>query len=324
MKKTILNSLTICTLFFATALNAQVGVGVPAENIHPSAELEVKSTTKGFLPPRMTNAERNSIATPATGLLIYQTDAVANNPAGLYFYDGTAWKNGLGVVGATGATGPAGAKGATGATGAVGQKGADGQGAFTIAGQGITVSGDGSEQSPYVISVASPCGLSIGQTYKGGIIFYLDHTGCHGLIAAPSDQSTSSQWFVPQAEFTNAYPKENSYLAGLFEGEYNSSNGPASTICSKLFIKVGGWYLPSIEELKIMHRNIGQRDVFSTETNEYYTENVGNLADEAYWSSTAVAGLDDFSLDAWAYSLQFGSFLSRKNNFHRVRAVRSF
>jgi hypothetical protein len=321
MKKTLLNTLTFVSLCIASAANAQVGIGVPAGEIHPSAELEVKSTKKGFLPPRMTNAERNAIATPAAGLLIYQTDAVANNPAGLYFYDGTTWRNGAGVQGIKGEQGIQGPKGATGA---VGPKGADGQGAITIAGQGITVSGDGSQQSPYVISVASPCGLSIGQSYQGGIIFYLDPTGCHGLIAAPADQSTSSQWFVPQAEFTNTYPQENSYLAGLFEGEYNSSSGPASKICSELFIKVGDWYLPSIEELKMMHRNIGQRDVFSTETNEYYTENVGNLADEAYWSSTAIAGLGDFSLDAWAYSLQFGTFQSRKNNFHRVRAVRSF
>ena len=108
MKKTVLNTLALATLFFASAANAQVGVGVPAGDIHPTAELEVKSTTKGFLPPRMTNAERNSIATPAAGLLIYQTDADANNPAGFYFYDGTAWKNG---IGAQGAVGPKGDKG---------------------------------------------------------------------------------------------------------------------------------------------------------------------------------------------------------------------
>ena len=126
MKKTVLNTLALATLFFASTANAQVGVGVPAGDIHPSAELEVKSTTKGFLPPRMTYAERNSIATPAAGLLIYQTDAVANNPAGLYFYDGTAWKNGLGVVGATGATGPAGPKGDRGETGPAGANGATG------------------------------------------------------------------------------------------------------------------------------------------------------------------------------------------------------
>ena len=64
---------------------AQVGIGTntPA----PSAQLDVTSTEKGFLPPRMTSAQRDLIATPATGLLIFQTD----NTAGYYFYDGTAW-----------------------------------------------------------------------------------------------------------------------------------------------------------------------------------------------------------------------------------------
>jgi hypothetical protein len=123
MKKIILNSFTVCTLFFVSAVNAQVGIGVPAENIHPSAELEVKSTKKGFLPPRMTMAERDAIVTPAAGLLIYQTDAVANNPVGLYFYDGTAWINGLGVVGATGEVGQQGPKGDQGTPGAQGPKG---------------------------------------------------------------------------------------------------------------------------------------------------------------------------------------------------------
>ena len=119
MKKTVLNTLALATLFFASTANAQVGVGVPAGDIHPSAELEVKSTTKGFLPPRMTNAERNSIATPATGLLIYQTDAVANNPAGLYFYDGISWKNGIGAQGEVGPKGDKGDKGEQGAAGSM-------------------------------------------------------------------------------------------------------------------------------------------------------------------------------------------------------------
>jgi uncharacterized protein (TIGR02145 family) len=119
MKKTLLNTFALATLFFASAANAQVGVGVPAGDIHPSAELEVKSTTKGFLPPRMTNAERNAIISPATGLLIYQTDAVANNPAGLYFYDGTTWKNGLGVQGPQGLKGDRGAQGELGDAGSM-------------------------------------------------------------------------------------------------------------------------------------------------------------------------------------------------------------
>jgi hypothetical protein len=52
-----------------------------------SAALEVNSTTKGFLLPSMTQAQRNAIATPATGLLIFQTDQTA----GFYYYNGSTW-----------------------------------------------------------------------------------------------------------------------------------------------------------------------------------------------------------------------------------------
>ena len=114
MKKTLLNILTVATLFFASAVYAQVGVGVPAENMHPSAELEVKSTNKGFLPPRMTKAERDAIVAPAAGLLVYQTDGDETNPTGLYFFDGIAWKNGLGVKGDKGDKGESGATGTSG------------------------------------------------------------------------------------------------------------------------------------------------------------------------------------------------------------------
>jgi hypothetical protein len=46
------------------------------------------STTKGFLPPRMTAAQRAAISTPATGLVVYQTDGVE----GLYVYTSSGWK----------------------------------------------------------------------------------------------------------------------------------------------------------------------------------------------------------------------------------------
>jgi hypothetical protein len=52
-----------------------------------SSVLELRSITKGFLPPRMNLVQRNAIATPATGLLIYQTD----NAPGFYYFDGTNW-----------------------------------------------------------------------------------------------------------------------------------------------------------------------------------------------------------------------------------------
>jgi hypothetical protein len=94
MKKTsIYLSVLVFSLFTSVSI-AQVGIGTntPA----PSAQLDVTSTEKGFLPPRMTTAQRNLIASPATGLLVFQTD----NIAGYYFYDGTAWV-GLGTAGSS-------------------------------------------------------------------------------------------------------------------------------------------------------------------------------------------------------------------------------
>lgn len=52
-----------------------------------SAQLEVASTTKGFLPPRMTTTQRNAIATPAAGLMIYNTTTGKLN-----LYNGAAWE----------------------------------------------------------------------------------------------------------------------------------------------------------------------------------------------------------------------------------------
>ena len=142
MKFNLIKTLSVFCLFCINVSNAQVGIGVPAENIHPSAELEVKSNTKGFLPPRMTQAERDAIVAPAAGLLIYQTDGDANNyrnvgqytsggttntslssGPGLYYFDGTAWKN---VIGAQGETGSQGIQGETGAVGPKGDTGAQG------------------------------------------------------------------------------------------------------------------------------------------------------------------------------------------------------
>ena len=64
-----------------------VGINSDGSPADSSAMLDVKSTSKGLLMPRMTAGQRDSIASPATGLMVYQTDA----PAGFYYYNGTAW-----------------------------------------------------------------------------------------------------------------------------------------------------------------------------------------------------------------------------------------
>ncbi len=83
--------------------------------------------------------------------------------------------------------------GTNGIDGTNGVDGADGQGGITNAGTGISVTGAGTSVSPYVVST-STCGLSIGDTAQGGIIFYLDPSGCHGLVAKATDEASYYQW----------------------------------------------------------------------------------------------------------------------------------
>ncbi len=61
-------------------------VGIGTSGPAASAALDVTSTSQGFLPPRMTNTQRNAIASPVAGLVIYNTTTNC-----LEFYNGTAW-----------------------------------------------------------------------------------------------------------------------------------------------------------------------------------------------------------------------------------------
>ena len=85
-------------LLYSMAGNAQVGIGTAAP--HSSAQLEITSTNKGLLIPRVTQA--NLPASPATGLLVYQTDGTS----GFHYYNGVVWQrlstgSGWGLTGNT-------------------------------------------------------------------------------------------------------------------------------------------------------------------------------------------------------------------------------
>jgi hypothetical protein len=81
--KVILSILIFSSL--SLTVTAQVGIGTTTPD--NSAMLEVSSTVRGLLTPRMTLAQRDLIATPQTGLLIYQLDGLA----GFYLFDGINW-----------------------------------------------------------------------------------------------------------------------------------------------------------------------------------------------------------------------------------------
>ena len=86
----MLNKLLFSTCFFLAAHTAfSQGVAINEDNssADASAILDVKSTTKGMLAPRMTAAQRSAITSPANGLLVYQTDGAT----GFYYYNGAIW-----------------------------------------------------------------------------------------------------------------------------------------------------------------------------------------------------------------------------------------
>ena len=107
MKKPIL----LLSLLFLITNGANIfaqNVAINSDGSAPdaSAMLEVKSTTKGLLPPRMTEAQRDAIGTPATGLIIYCTDCGSNGE--MQVYNGSAWTNIDGSAASTPVTVPGG------------------------------------------------------------------------------------------------------------------------------------------------------------------------------------------------------------------------
>jgi len=62
-------ALLLLSVLISFTMFGQVGIGTTTPD--PSAKLDVSSTTKGFLLPRMTTSQRNAISNPAEGLLIY-------------------------------------------------------------------------------------------------------------------------------------------------------------------------------------------------------------------------------------------------------------
>jgi hypothetical protein len=159
--------------------------------------------------------------------------------------------------------------------------------------------------------------LAIGQTYQGGIIFYLDASGCHGLISAPTNQSTGSQWY------NGSYTNTTAFASCVGCGDGNTSmivyNQGAGSYAAKLCfdLSLGGysdWYLPSKYELNLMYLNIGQGNALGL-------GNVGGFSPDFYWSSTEL----DNDL-AWGQSFYYNGLQLSFDKFYSdyVRAVRAF
>ena len=86
MKKVLL-----CAAFIAASFTSIAQVGVGTTTPDASAALEIESTTKGLLPPRLSFDQRNLITTPAAGLLIWCT--TCGEVGEMQVFNGTAWRN---------------------------------------------------------------------------------------------------------------------------------------------------------------------------------------------------------------------------------------
>jgi len=153
--------------------------------------------------------------------------------------------------------------------------------------------------------------LKIGDKYQGGIIFYLDETNEHGMICAENDQSTNIQWWNGTNVTTNAagsnvgtgQANTNAIVAAQGTGNY------AAQICNDLSLNsYSDWFLPSLDELKLMYTNLKVEGHLS-------------FSGAIYWSSTQfqynTARCVDFNNgDALCWGL--------RENKHYVRAVRAF
>jgi hypothetical protein len=158
--------------------------------------------------------------------------------------------------------------------------------------------------------------IIIGQNYQGGIVFYFYNSSdigfvegeTHGLIAAPSDQSTGIIW----GSATNKIGTTDSWIG---KGNENTNKiianqgagNYAAELCSNLVLNgYSDWFLPSREELRVLH---GNKTI------------VGGFSPTMYWSSTEV----DYS-NAWMVWLEDGNTYDKysKQSNGRVRAIRAF
>jgi hypothetical protein len=150
--------------------------------------------------------------------------------------------------------------------------------------------------------------IAVGHSYAGGVIFYVDGSGQHGLIAAESDCCDSVQWYNGSFVITNTIEVE------VGQGQSNTTKiiqtqGDgiyAASICDQLVLNgYSDWFLPSKSELNLLFQ---KRNM------------VGSFSNNYYWSSTEYD-----TLKAWNQYFPFGpQYFANKSSMASVRAIRAF
>ena len=231
-----------------------------------------------------------------------------------------------GIPGAQGQQGIQGERGMKGDKGDIGAPGMRGLPGTYTAGDGITIEGD--------VIKATQSIHHIGEEYHGGLIFYVDETGQHGLIASKIDVGgqgvqwrngasgnkvtnargdgigsgeTNTRLIIAQQTIDN----QNGLFAALLATNFQVLEDgvtPCQTPIAPENLCYGGWYLPSAFELQLLHNNLHQA-------------NLSSFAPEFYWSSTEAS-----VANAWLQNFATGEITasSKSNTIGRIRAISHF
>ena len=159
----------------------------------------------------------------------------------------------------------------------------------------------------------------IGESYGGGIVFYVYDGGQHGLIAATADQSAEIQWYNGTYKYTGTTGDGlgagamNTAMIISTQMADNQTGNFAAKVCADYSVTVGGvtygdWYLPSKYELNLLYL---QKTV------------VGGFDLIKYWSSSEYNEFDAWIQD-FSDGQQLGHIYGIKYRGYYVRAVRAF
>jgi hypothetical protein len=161
----------------------------------------------------------------------------------------------------------------------------------------------------------STASISVGQSYQGGIVAYVDGTGKHGLIVAKQDLSSTSIWGCQGSLIgtTNTYGQGNVNTQKIVAACADINT--AARKCSDL-IQDGynDWFLPTLDELQWIYDNLHKKGIGNFAQGVYASSSEANS--DPIWGPTINMVRIDFSVGYSSYT--------PKGGLYNVRPCRYF